>query len=166
MEKFHCSYRNGLDGSMDLRCFSGLHFFVILFSGVFPNWSYWTALFLASALLIAYFKPYKEYYLNIYDTFQFAYGTFLCHLISTGYFNTRHTELYACALVPVFVFGLFLLLILCLKMKVLYYDRYCTECYNIMRTKGENESAATVEENPNTCSTSTEVSNSVITGVN
>ena len=166
VEKFHCSYRNGLDGSMDLRCFSGLHFFVILFSGVFPNWSYWTALFLASALLIAYFKPYKEYHLNIYDTFQFAYGTFLCHLISTGYFNTRHTELYACALVPVFVFGLFLLLILCLKMKVLYYDRYCTECYNIMRTKGENESAATVEENPNTRSTSTEASNSVITDVN
>ena len=160
VEKFHCFYKNGLDGSMDLRSFSGLHFFVILSSGFFPSWSYWTALFLASALLIAYFKPYKEYYMTIYNTFQFAYGTFLCHLISTGYFNTRHTELYVCALVPACVFGLFLLLKLCLKMKALYYDRYC-KCY--VRTKIENKSAVTVEVNSNTCST--EVSNSVVTDV-
>ena len=159
VEKFHCFYKNGLDSSMDLRSFSGLHFFVILSSGFFPNWSYWTALFLASALLIAYYKPYKEYYMTIYDTFQFAYGTFLCHLISTGYFNTRHTELYVCALVPVSVFGIFLLLKFCLKMNLLQYDRYCySKC--CVRTQTETESAVNVEENSNT-----EVSNSVVTDI-
>ncbi len=161
VEKFHCFYKNGLDGDMDLRSFSGLHFFVILSSSFYPNWSYWTALFLTSALLIAYFKPYKEYYMTVYDTFQFSYGAFLCHLIATGYFNTKHTELYVCALVPALVFGLFLLLKVCLKVKVLYYDRYCTKCY--VRTKIETESAVTVKENSNTCSV--EVLNSVVTDV-
>jgi hypothetical protein len=127
-----------------------------------PNWSYWTALFLTSALLIAYFKLYKEYYMTVYDTFQFACGAFLCHLIATGYFNAKHTELYVCALVPALVFGLFLLLKVCRKEKVLYYGRYCTKCY--VRTKTErNESAVTVEDNSNTCSA--EVLNCVITDV-
>ena len=161
VEKFHCYYKNGLDSDMDLRSFSGFHFFVILSSSFYPNWSYWTAQFLASALLIAYFKPYKEYYMTVYDTFQFAYGTFLCHLIATGYFNTKHNELYVCALVPALVFGLFLLLKLCLKMKVLYYDRYCTKCY--VRTKTVNEGAVSVEENSNTMSCSATVLNSVVT---
>ena len=80
VEKFHCFYKNGLDDSMDLRSFSGLHFFMVLFSCFYPNWSYWTVLFLASALLTAYFKPYKDCYMTVYDTFQFAYGTFLCIL--------------------------------------------------------------------------------------
>ena len=32
VEKFHCSYKGGLDGGKDMRSFSGLHFFVILSS--------------------------------------------------------------------------------------------------------------------------------------
>ena len=40
VEKFHCYYKNGLDGDMDLRSFSGFHFFVILFSNIYPSWSY------------------------------------------------------------------------------------------------------------------------------
>ena len=146
VEKFHGYYKDGLDGGRDMRSFSGFHYFVILVTSIYPSWSYWTVLFLAAGLLVAYLKPYKDHYVVVLDTFIFAYATFLCHLLSTDYFLTRRTQFFVCALVPAFVFGLYLLIKFCLKLKKICNDGNCW-CY--VRRQTETESTITVEVNSN-----------------
>lgn len=91
-EKFHSSYRNGLDGKWDMRSISGIHFLIRLFC--FTGWrillitritnhgSFFKILGLAAAfILVAYLKPYKKAYMNIIDVILLCY-TALLYLIS------------------------------------------------------------------------------------
>ena len=88
-EKFHSSYRDGLDGKRDMRSVSGIHFLMRLFC--FVGWriflftklkgSFFKILGLAAAfILVAYLKPYKKAYMNITDVLLLSY-TALLYLI-------------------------------------------------------------------------------------
>jgi hypothetical protein len=90
-EKFHSSYRNGLDGKRDMRSVSGIHFLVRLFcfigwriflvSKITNQGSFFKILGLATAIiLVAYLKPYKKAYMNIMDILLLCY-TALLYLI-------------------------------------------------------------------------------------
>ena len=91
VEKFHSSYRDGLDGKCDMRSVSGIHFLIRLFC--FIGWriflvakvtnqgSFFKILGLAAAfILVAYLKPYKKAYMNIIDVLLLSY-TALLYLI-------------------------------------------------------------------------------------
>ena len=85
MEKFHGCYRDGLDGGKDMRSFSGLYFFLVCLvmlhnAIVYRNLKLYTfiyasLIFVASALLIAFIKPYKQKYMNVLDTLLLVHLT-------------------------------------------------------------------------------------------
>ena len=91
VEKFHSSYRDGLDGEWDMRSFAGIHFLLRFFC--FVGWriflvfkitnrgSLFKILGLAAAFaLVAYLKPYKKTYMNVMDVLMLSY-TALLYLI-------------------------------------------------------------------------------------
>ena len=125
VEKFHGCYRDGLDGGRDMRSFAGLYFFLRFVPFFFritnnPNaiWSYLVFIFLASTLLIALVRPYKEMYMNVIDTFLLANLTLLCHLLTRHYFNGEARQIMMLTSVPVILFGGFALYKVCMQLKV------------------------------------------------
>ena len=79
MEKFHYSYKDGLDGTKDMRSFSGIYFLqriiiysVETFTGTRANLNLDPQfargfVFSVAALIIALNQPYKRKYMNIMD---------------------------------------------------------------------------------------------------
>ena len=69
-EKFHCCYRDGLDGKRDMRYFSGIHYFLViplllcptLMSNIFKFNRLFTSgtIVLLTALVIVLCRPYKK----------------------------------------------------------------------------------------------------------
>ena len=95
MEKFHSSYKDGLDGGRDMRSFSVLYFllrvFVVLVVSViyqqtdqpFAEWFLYGVAFLFTALFIALFRPYKKTYANVCDTLILTNLALLCYIMSS-----------------------------------------------------------------------------------
>ena len=100
MEKFHCSYRDGLDGTRDMRSFSGIYFLlrIIVYSAeafsratinVDPHFAR-GFVFSVAALIIALSQPYKRKYMNIMDCILlFHLGTFCYIIASTTSLNDK-----------------------------------------------------------------------------
>ena len=74
-------------------------------------------MFVASALLIAFVKPYKQRYMNILDTLLLAQFTVVCILLSREYFRGDGTQIFAIMLIPAIVFKLLLFFNVCKKFK-------------------------------------------------
>ena len=93
IEKFHCCYRDGLDGAKDMRSFSGIYFLlrIIVYSAV-PlsratlNLDHQLTrgfMFSAAALLIALCRPYKKIYMNVVDSILLSHTASLCYIIAS-----------------------------------------------------------------------------------
>jgi hypothetical protein len=77
MEKFHFGYGDGLDGTKDMRSFSGIYFLlrIIIYSAEAVSRAtldldpYFAQgfIFSVAALIIALSRPYKRKYMNIMD---------------------------------------------------------------------------------------------------
>ena len=91
MKKFHCCYRDGLDGRRDARYFSGIYFFLILCSALiagtfrhfleFKKWFTFELTYSIMILIIALCRPYKKMYVNVCDTLLlFNLATISCIL--------------------------------------------------------------------------------------
>ena len=99
--KFHCHYRDGLDGGKDMRSFAGLHLLlrimilapVLLLRSIFrfELWFLRGITLSITALLIALCRPYKKTYTNVLDTVLLFYLAFFCHILSS---NQECTILY------------------------------------------------------------------------
>ena len=100
MEKFHCSYRNGLDGAKDMRSFSGIYFLlrIIIYSAetlgrITLDLDQHFArgfVFSVAALLIALSRPYKKTYMNIVDYILLFHMATFCYIIaSTSSLNRK-----------------------------------------------------------------------------
>ena len=119
MDKFHGCYRNGLNGGRDMRSFAGLYFFIryILFLYYpsqlykihFSFGSYLVLLFLSVTILIALARPYKESYMNVFDTVILAHFTFISKIQTDDYFKGMVTQIFIMSLLPAFVLGIYLL---------------------------------------------------------
>ena len=78
IEKFHCCYRDGLDGTKNMRSFSGIYFVlrIIIYSAEavtratfnFDSPLVQEFILSVTALLIAISRPYKRTYTNIMDS--------------------------------------------------------------------------------------------------
>ena len=94
VEKFHCYYRDGLDGGKDMRSFAGLHPLlrimivapVLLLRSIFrfELWFLRGITLSIIALLIALCRPYKETYTNVLDTVLLFYLALFCHIFSSN----------------------------------------------------------------------------------
>ena len=127
VERFHACYRDGLDGGKDMRSFSGLYFFLVLLISMHnllaikifkvSRLLYVTFIFLASTVLIAFIKPYKQTYMNALDTLLLAHLTVVCALLSREYYAEEGTQIFAIVLIPAAVFKLIILFIIVNKFK-------------------------------------------------
>ncbi len=133
MDKFHSCYRNGLNGGRDMRSFAGLYFFIrCLFFLYYPCklhkihfsfGSYLVLLFLSATLLIAIARPYKESYMNVFDTIILGHFTFVSKiLISDDYFRGMGTQVFIVSLIPALALGICLLYV---KVYKVYKFRFC-----------------------------------------
>ena len=92
MEKFHCCYKDGLDGKRDMRYFSGVYIFLEISLYSFPSsmshtfkfdlWFIRGNILLIAALLIALCRPYKKKYMNVCDTLLLCHLATICFLFS------------------------------------------------------------------------------------
>ena len=92
IEKFHCCYRDGLDGKRDMRYFSGVYFFLVLQFLLFPllinlnfNFNFWFirgSIILITALFISLCRPYKKMYMNVCDTLLLSHLAMICFMLS------------------------------------------------------------------------------------
>ena len=90
-EKFHCCYRDGLDGKRDMRYFSGVYFFLVIplfFHSLlnhifhFDPWFISGTIVLLAALLIVLCRPYKKMYMNVCDTLLLSHLAMICFMLS------------------------------------------------------------------------------------
>ena len=89
IEKFQCCYRDGLDGTKDMRSFLGIYFLLRIILYVFGllskiifniNGSFGNGfVFSLTALLIALCQPYKKTHMNIVDSILLFYMATLCY---------------------------------------------------------------------------------------
>ena len=92
IEKFHCCYRDGLDGKRDMRYFSGVYFFLEILLFFFPSlmshifkfdlWFTRGNTLLIAALLILLCRPYKKKYMNVCDTLSLYHLATICFMFS------------------------------------------------------------------------------------
>ena len=95
MEKFHCSYRDGLDGTKDMRSLSGIYFLlrIIIYSAEAISGTQATLnldphfargfVFSVAALIIALSQPYKRISMNIMDCILLFHMAILCYIMAS-----------------------------------------------------------------------------------
>ena len=93
IEKFHCCYRDGLDGAKDMRSFSGIYFLlrIIVYCTVTLNHTTINLdrqlirgfIFSATALLIVVSRPYKKTYMNVVDSILLSHTASLCYITAS-----------------------------------------------------------------------------------
>ena len=98
IEKFHCCYRDGLDGKRDMRSFSGIYFFLFFCSVLsggkfhhhfgFKKWFTFGLTCLIMFLLIALCRPYKKMYVNVCDTLLLFHLATIFYILSQN--NIKH----------------------------------------------------------------------------
>ena len=117
VEKFHGCYRDGLEGGKDMRSFCGLYFLlVILLTQAHTHfyrklhislWLSYAFIFLIFSFLIALIQPYKKKYINVLDSLLLVHLTVVCLLLSRDYFPGDGAQIFIMMLLPVAMFGLF-----------------------------------------------------------
>ena len=106
VETFHGCYSDGLSGGRDMRSFAGLYFFLVCLKYIYPPFVFASLVFLATALLVAFLKPYKQMYMNVCDTLLLAHLTIISILLSRKYFLGDGTEVFAIMLMLAAMFKL------------------------------------------------------------
>ena len=119
VEKFHGSYRDGLNGGRDMRSFSVIYFLLALLlstHGFLPlaklkisHWNCHAFFLLIVTILIALLRPYKKIYMTVLDTLLLTHFIVVCLLLSRKYFAGEETQLFAVMLLPAVVLGLFVI---------------------------------------------------------
>ena len=100
MEKFHCSYKDGLDDTKDLRSFSGIYFLLIMIIYLAEAFSIVTLkldpqfvrgfIFSVAALIIASSRPYKRKYMNIMDCILLFHIATFFYMIASSTTSLNH----------------------------------------------------------------------------
>ena len=93
MEKFHCCYRDGFDGTKNMRSFSGMYFvlrIIIYFAATLGRITLHLNqhltqgfVFTIAVLLIALSRPYKKTYMNVVDTILLSHMATFCYIIAS-----------------------------------------------------------------------------------
>lgn len=146
VEKFHHSYRDGLDGGRDMRSFSGLHLLlrimiiipVLLLKSIFrlEEWFLRGIVLTIAALLVALCRPYKQMCTNILDSLLLFYLAVFCHLLSS---NQDCQVLYFVPMMQVLILAPFVILIIVILIMLIR---------GVYRSKRSQESLLTSNSQP------------------
>ena len=145
MDKFHGCYRNGLNGGKDMRSFAGVYFLLRflpffyylckLYKISFSFGSYLVLIFLSATLLIAIAKPYKESYMNVFDSILLGQLTFMSKMHTSDYYDGMGTQIFLVNLIPAIA------LVVCLlyaKVIKVYKFRCCRRCVKKFPDRGRS----------------------------
>ena len=144
MEKFHCCYRDGLDGRRDMRYFSGIYYLLSLLLSLCPVLLYDMfkfkhyfvrgIIFSITAPVIALCRPHKKEYMNVCDTLLLSHLALICFMPSQQEMKYFVPFTQALILLPFAVLGF----VICLKIlcktrrshiiKSLHLSRYLPNC--------------------------------------
>ena len=127
-----------------MRSFAGVYFLLRylpffyypcqLYKIPFSFGSYIVLIFLSATQLIAIAMPYKESYMNVFDTILLGQLTFMSKMLTDDYFDGMGTQIFIGNLVPVFA-----LVVSLLYGKVFKgYKFRCTHCQRRKRNDHEN----------------------------
>ena len=158
-DKFYCYYRDGSRIKPDLRCCSGLYFFLMVVAysiyivtrhliGMSDYWFSKGILFWILSLAIISIKPYNKSYMNVLDSLLLAHLGILCSIMSLaprdGYFGSNYTlVVQMLCLLP---FGL-LILYLGKRISIASYHMLCTHCKRCTKLKSRlNEMCSLSDE--------------------
>ena len=135
MDKFHGCYRNGLNGGKDMRSFAGVYFLLRflpffyypcqLYRIPFSFGSYLVLIFVSATLLIAIARPYKETYMNVFDTILLGQLTFMSKMLTDDYYGRMGTQLFIANLIPAFALAVCLLYVKLFKGCKLRCTNFC-----------------------------------------
>ena len=144
MDKFHGCYRNGLNGGKDMRSFAGVYFLLRflpffyypckLYTISFSFGSYLVLIFLSATLLIAIAKPYKESYMNVFDTILLGQLTFMSKMHTSDYYDGMGTQIFLVNLIPAIALVVCLLYVKVIKV---YKFRCCRRCVKNSQTEDD-----------------------------
>ena len=151
MEKFQCCYRDGLDGTKDMRSFSGIYFLlriIIYFAEIISRATlkqdkYLTCgfIFSVTALLVALSRPYKKTYMNIVDTLLLSHVATFCYIIaSTSLLNHKSSIFLALMYVMIALPVIITFLLTVSRMtcgtlkKCLQWSSFATVCLTCLKT--------------------------------
>ena len=118
VNKCHGCSRDKLDGGRDTRSLSGLYFFLRALSVVIrymfyilsPNiWITYAFFYLLATLQIAWLKPYKKLYMNLFDTAVLTIITLISLVLSSEYFPAQAIELYILVFIPTALLVLYII---------------------------------------------------------
>ena len=123
VERFHCCYRDGLDGKRDMRYFSGIYFFLCFFLFCCPSllhfsifkldmWFTRGTILFITVLIISLCKPYKKFYMNVCDTLLLFHLAMICFILSSDVNNMYFVPLMQIMLLLPFAV---LVLVICFK---------------------------------------------------
>ena len=141
VEKFHGSYRDGLNGGRDMRSFCGLYLLLILLLSTFSSeplgklkiygWIGKAVFPLMGIILIALLRPYKKSYMTISDILLLTHFLVVCLLLSRKYFTGEESQLLAVMSLPAVVLGLFVIFKVLASFKSIISTHckcYCRRC--------------------------------------
>ena len=133
VEKFHSSYRDGLDGGRDMRSFASLYFFVVLLA--YAVWSLkaiffsLTILFGGCSLLVALVQPYKNRYMSVIDSLILANVAFFTAVYDRNIYAFSSYQILSNISVVLPAIGL--ILYICFKLV----SKPCSNLYRISKEK-------------------------------
>ena len=145
-DKIQCYYRNGLDGSKDMRCFSGLYLClwiclnlitIAILKVVFHYHNLWFSIavsFLIMAVILAVVKPYRKMYMNYMDALLLLCIALQFFSMSSGKFRIARV------LITVPVVALLLLITVKLLKKCLFSVRASfRKCFSYLIPHSERD---------------------------
>ena len=140
MEKFYCSYRDGLDGAIDMRSFSGTYFLLRIISYSAESFSRATLnldpqfargfVFSVAALIVALSRPYKKNYMNIVDCILlFHMATFYYTIIASTNFLHHKSRIFLPIMHVMIAFPfIFIFLITIYRMTCGIFRKHFSQC--------------------------------------
>ena len=134
VERFYSCYKDGLDGSRDMRSFAGFYFllryalwFIIrLTSHLSSILSIVSLIFVGAAVLISLTRPYKRMYMTVLDAILLCLLAAIFHLLSTDYNPVQGMLTSIIIIIPAIVFWIYFMFVVCEKL------RKCCQSYRCL----------------------------------
>ena len=130
VERFYSCYKDGLDGSRDMRSFAGFYFllryalwFAIVLSHYLHFLSSKCSLFVASliivgaAMLISLTRPYKRMFMTVLDTLLLCVLAAVFHLLSLDYIPAQGMLTSVIIIIPAIVFWFYFIFVVCNRLR-------------------------------------------------
>ena len=141
MDTFQGHYKDGTNGTRDLRYFSGLYLLLrlVVYASTMltyqiSSYVYTTNVIAVAAISVALAQPYKNYYYNFIDAFLLILLSMLYVTLLPLVFYHSHTTGIGIAPMYVVIFSLFLIYIIVQFFYWLRFWRFLSHCWVLLDT--------------------------------